>query len=347
MRSLAVSLTTAAVAFFGVANAQTSASDAGAENADLRTAVTAYAAYQNDVSDLRSSTIGNANQLEAALDRVARHNRDALTRGWVAYGANIAAQSPAFVQGVRDAAAYYGRDAVIWAVSVDPSYARGLRGGQEATRLLLDSANADSARIIAVADRYQELAYSLQRQRWANAVAPGQAARVQRVRGLGREGAPASAVPAEMVTRLTVQPLTLSPSSDPTAFGGRRFWDALRGGEVVEVASQPAAQQWRVNAPRGPALDRMAAIAALQALDAVESNQSAVGRLISDPRSRDCFEMAQLQLYQCMSAARFRYENAFCLGQHGLRDIGTCIGAVAQPDATAMTPAVSRGGGRD
>jgi hypothetical protein len=122
----------------------------------------------------------------------------------------------------------------------------------------------------------------------------------------------------------------------------------VRGGEqIVEVASTPASMQWRVNASRGEALDRMAAVAALQSLDAVDANQSAVSRLIADPRSRDCFEMAQLQLYQCMSAARFRYENAFCLGQHGLRDIGTCIGAVAQPDATAMTPAPSHGGGRD
>jgi hypothetical protein len=143
-----------------------------------------------------------------------------------------------------------------------------------------------------------------------------------------------------------VTPLSLSPGSDPTVYGGRRFWDALRGGgEVVEVASTPN-NQWRVNHTRGEALDRMAAVAALQALDAVDANQSAVSRLISDPRSRDCFEMAQLQLYQCMSAARFRYENAFCLGQHGLRDIGQCIGAVAQPEARAMsTPAGT--GGRD
>jgi hypothetical protein len=350
MRRLAAWTTTAAVALLGVANAQTAGQtpDAGSGSAELRTAVTAYAAYQNDVSELRASTIGNANQLEAALDRVARHNRDALTRGWVAYGASTAAQSPAFVQGVRDAAAYYGRDAVIWAVSVDPSYARGLRGGAEATRMLLDSANADAARIVSVADRYQEMAYSLQRQRWANAVAPQQAARVQRIRALGREGAPASAVPSEMSPRLTVTPLSLSPGSDPTAYGGRRFWDALRGGaEVVEVSSAPVTYQWRVNVTRGEALDRMAAVAALQALDAVDTNQSAVSRLISDPRSRDCFEMAQLQLYQCMSAARFRYENAFCLGQHGLRDIGTCIGAVAMPDATAMSTPASHRGGQD
>jgi hypothetical protein len=347
MRSLAVWTTTAAVALLGVANAQTTpASDASAASVDVPSAVSAYAAYQNDVSDLRAGALGNANQLEEALDRVARHNRDSVTRGWIAYGAQTAAQSPAYMQGVRDAAAYYGRDAVIWAVTVDPSYARGLRGGNEATRMLLDSANADSARIIAVADRYQELAYSLQRQRWANAVAPAQAARVQRVRSLGAPGAAAAPIPAEMTPRLNVTPLSLQPSSDPTVYGGRRFWDALRGGaDVQAVSATPASYQWRVNATRGEALDRMAAVAALQALDATTSHQSAVGRLIADPRSRDCFEMAQLQLYQCMSAARFRYENAFCLGQHGLRDMGLCIGAVAQPDATAIAP--SGNGGRD
>jgi len=153
-------------------------------------------------------------------------------------------------------------------------------------------------------------------------------------------------VPAEYASRLNVTPLSLSPGSDPTVYGGRRFWDSLRGGrQTVEVSSTPALQM-RVNVTRGEALDRMAAVAALQALDAVNTNQSAVSRLIADPRSRDCFEMAQLQLYQCMSAARFRYENAFCLGQHGLRDIGTCIGAVGQPDAAAMTPVAPAAGGR-
>lgn len=344
MRSLAVWTTTTALALFGVASAQT----APAPSSPLQAEMSAYAAFQSDVSELRAARIGNANELEAALDRAGRHNREALTRGWVAYGASTAAQSPAFVQGVRDAAAYYGRDAVIWAVTVDPSYARGLRGGAEATRLMLDSANADSTRVIAVADRYQEMAYSIQRQRWANAVAPQQRDRVQRIRALGVSGSPASAVPTEVAPRLAVTPLSFSPASDPTAFGGRRFWDSVRGGgETVAVSTAPITAQWRVNVTRGEALDRMAALAALQALDAVDSNQAAVTRIATDPRSRDCFEMAQLQLYQCMSAARFRYENAFCLGQHGLRDMGTCIGAVGQPDATALAPRSGGTAGRD
>lgn len=351
MRSLAVWTTTAAVALLGgVASAQSAPDAEGSSSGsgDLQLAITAYAAYHSDVSELRAGALSNAGELEGALERVARHNRDELTRGWIAYGAQAAAQSEPFVRGVREAAAYYGRDAVIWALTVDPTYARGLRGGADATRILLESANADSVRIIAVADRYQELAYSLQRQRWANAVAPGQAARVTRVRALGAEGAPDDAVPSDIAPRLRVAPLSLSLASDPTAYGGRRFWDALRGGaEVVEVSAPAVTYRWAVNITRGEALDRMASVAALQALDAIDANQSAVSRLINDQRSRDCFEMAQLQLYQCMSAARFRYENAFCLGQHGLRDIGTCIGAVATPDTTAMTPIPAAGGGRD
>src|SRR5690606_37289061 len=65
MRSLAVwTTTTAAVALLGVANAQTPANDAPV---DLHTAVTAYAAYHNDVTELRATTPRDANGLEQAL----------------------------------------------------------------------------------------------------------------------------------------------------------------------------------------------------------------------------------------------------------------------------------------
>lgn len=344
MRSL-VWTTTAIVALLGAASAQDAAApDVQPSGGEVRSALNAYAAYQSDVSELRTLTLRNANDLEAVIDRLGRHNRAALSRGWVAYGATTASQSPAFVQGVRDAAAYYGRDAVIWAISVDPSYARGLRGGVEATRMLLDSANADSARIVDMAERYRELSYSLQRQRWANAVAPQQRQRLQRVRDLAVVGAPATAVPEAYAPRLGVAMLSGSPAQDPTAFGGRRFWDALSGSAEVTQVSTATPQVWRVNHTRGEAIDRMAAVAALHALDAGESHQSTVSSLLDDPRSRDCMEISQLQLFQCMSAARFRYENTFCLAAHGLRDVGQCIGDVAQPGATAMAPAT--GGGR-
>ncbi|HWA00140.1 MAG TPA: hypothetical protein VG841_07470 [Caulobacterales bacterium] len=335
MRKLAVLTTLATTALLSAAHAQDASVASTSGTGDLNGALAAYAEFHSDISDLKSARVSTAAELETALDTAARHNRDDLTRGWVAYGAMTAAQAPAYVQGVRDAAQYYGRDAVIQAIARDPYYARGLRGANDATKLALDAANADGARIIGVADRYQEMAYSLQRQRWANSVAPQQAARVQRIRALGAPGGATLTLAAEIGPRLAVTPASLSPGTDPTAFGGRRFWDALRGGpDVVSVAS--TTPPLRVNGPRGEAVARMTSIAALQVLGATQDHASAVSQLMNDQRSRDCFEMAQLQLYQCMSAAHFRYENAFCLGQHALRDMGQCISAVAEPDPTAM-----------
>jgi hypothetical protein len=46
---------------------------------------------------------------------------------------------------------------------------------------------------------------------------------------------------------------------------------------------------------------------------------------MSDRNSMNCVEMAQRQFFQCMSAAHFSYENAFCLGEHALKDTGSCI----------------------
>ncbi len=353
MRSLAVLTTTAAIALLGVANAQSTdraaapaapaAPSAEASTADpLDTALEAYASYQMDISELRVRRLSAAPDLEGAIDQAVSHNRDALSRGWIAYGAQTAMQSTPFVEGVRRAAQYYGRDAVIWAMSADTSYARQLGGSSDAVRLVLDSAAADGARIIAVADRYQEQAYALQRLRWGNQVAPQQAQRVQRVRSLSFSGS-ASGRFASIAPRLAVTPTSLSPMSDPTVFGGRRFWDSVGGGAQVVEASSSAPAHWRVDVPRGEAVNRMLSIAAIEALDGRTQRISAVDQLLSEPRSRDCIEMAQLQLYQCMSAARFRYENAFCLGQHAMRDVGRCITAIAQPDTTAMAPNGSGG----
>ena len=335
MRSLTVLTSIAAAAILCVGPAF--ADDAVAD--PLPAALAAYAGYQSDITELRSARISTAAELEAVLDRASRHNRETLTRGWIAYGAYIAMQSPAYADGVRDAARRFGRDEVIRAIAYDPNYARTLRGNGDATRLALNSASADGARIVAVADRYQEMAYRLQRLGWANAVAPQQAARVQRVRRLGAPGSTVASAPASWSPRLAIAPLSVQPTADPTAFGGRRFWDAVSGsGDVIQAASAPVTYQWRLDAPRGEAVGRMLSIAALQSLGGTRENASAVSQLMLDPRSRDCLEMAQLQLYQCMSAARFRYENAFCLGQHALRDVGTCISTVARPDTSAMTP---------
>src|SRR5262245_1948797 len=76
----------------------------------VQDAIAPYAAYQIDITELRTRRLETADALEGAIDQAVSHNRNALARGWIAYGAQVAAQSPEFIAGVRAAAEYYGRE---------------------------------------------------------------------------------------------------------------------------------------------------------------------------------------------------------------------------------------------
>lgn len=61
---------------------------------EMHDALEAYALYQNDVSTLLDTDINRGN-VDAALSRLQRHDSERVARGWIAYGALTAAQSPA------------------------------------------------------------------------------------------------------------------------------------------------------------------------------------------------------------------------------------------------------------
>jgi hypothetical protein len=91
----------------------------------------------------------------------------------------------------------------------------------------------------------------------------------------------------------------------------------------------------------------MTTLAALYIVAATQDPAAQTDRLMSEDSTKNCLELAQVQFYQCMSAAHFRYENAFCLGEHALKDMGACIRDASVVDSTAMStplagvPAVS------
>ncbi|MBC7769592.1 MAG: hypothetical protein H7124_12495, partial [Phycisphaerales bacterium] len=87
----------------------TLAAPAGAQTGPLHQALDAYALYQSDVSALLDADIASEAALESALELAARHDPARVSRGWVAYGALAAAQSPAFVRGVRSRVTAAGR----------------------------------------------------------------------------------------------------------------------------------------------------------------------------------------------------------------------------------------------
>jgi hypothetical protein len=313
---------------------------AGPPAEPLAAAIPGYAAFQGDISTLQAGNVNTADDLERALDTAAGQNRTAVMRGWIAYGALTAAQSREFAQGVRETAGHYGQARFIRGLVLDPGYAQTLKGGRDAARLALEASRADGERVYAVGARYKEMAYGLQKQRWAGQVAPQQPARVQRIKRLADQAAQRTVAP-EFAPRLVAA--TGAGTGDANAFGGRSFWDTLRLTPATTV-QQIAAPAYvvRVNNDRVSAVNRMTTLAALHILGATQDPAAQTDRMLSeDVASKNCFELAQVQFYQCLSAARFRYENAFCLGEHALKDMGACIRDAATADQTAMSTPVA------
>lgn len=346
MRSIRVLAACATLALFGAADAQTTQSGADAASApsalQFQNALIAYAVFQRDISELAAAMIESEASLDEALERVARHNGEALVRGWTTYGADIVTQSPVFVGSAREMAGRVGREAAINAIAGDRTRARGLRGAPEAEAVALRALAADAGRVAETADLFDGYARTLQHRPWASAEANGQEDRVQRVRGLVGAGGFAPTLPMSLAPRLTIAPLSVREGAGAEAFGGARFWDALFG----DVRRRERAPATAINFAPGAAGERgmaardgMLSLAALQALGAGQT--PAADLYARDAGAVACMEMARLQFYQCLSSVRFVNENAYCAARHGLRDIAVCMSPSLRNASPAREIAIS------
>lgn len=288
------------------------ASGARAEE-PLHRALEAYALYQTDITAMLDAEITDAAALNAALDRTARYDPQALTQGWLAYGALTAAQSPAWVNGVRSRVRAAGRAAVLRQLRRDWSYARRRPpGADEATQLVLRAFAADTARMSALAIRFEGLGDGGDAGAWTR-------------RSHDREAslrAPASRTLApDLLARLRPTPLAAAPLTDASAFGGVRFWDALAN----RTSPTPPTLPWRPAPAHAASLDRMFTLAALLVVDATGSETARLSAALTDEPARQCLVMQQLQLRQCASVTNTPNEDAFCIAQHGFAQPSACL----------------------
>jgi hypothetical protein len=113
---------------------------------------------------------------------------------------------------------------------------------------------------------------------------------------------------------------------------------AVSGGGQMNLTGQS------VSPPYTPLVIRSLAVAALAALGYADDNSlGQVMPILADPAAATCFNMAKLNLYQCLAVAKPHYEDVFCLGQHVLEDTGRCLmkgAGVPEPvDARAQAAA--------
>lgn len=284
----------------------------------LHRALEPYALFQTDITGMLDAEIADAAALDEALHRAARHDPEALARGWIAYGALTAAQSPAWVNGVRSRVRAAGRVAVLRQLRSDMSYAqRRPPGAAEAAQLVLRALAADTARMNALAIRFEGLGAAGDTSAWARRAPAREAAlRAPGVRMLA----------PELATRLRPGPLSVAPLTEAGAFGGPRFWDAL--GNRASLAPPPL--PWRPIPERSEVLDRMLTLGALMVVGATESEAARVDATLDDASVSQCLALQQLQLRQCASVTSEPNEDAYCLARHGYAAPSGCL-ALAAP----------------
>jgi len=216
-------------------NAETTAAERA--DAPLVREAGGYAVFQDDVGALEADPFTSVSDIDRALETISSHNPTELTRSWLAYSALVAAQEPSFVDGVREAADYYGRDAMLAGLRNDPSYAGQLVGAEDARQAVLSSVTNDVHRIREIAEMVKSQAYSLQSNDWAKVRSRDNSARIARLEAIALQPRSAS---ADTLLRL----------GGPGAIGSDRvgersaearanFWSALRLGPTSAHAATP------------------------------------------------------------------------------------------------------------
>jgi hypothetical protein len=341
-----------------------------------------YRDYLADAEQIRDITLTSPQVINDVVARIARHPGQRLARASIAYGGLVAVQDAAFVAGVRETAAFYGKDAMLRGLTLDARYVRSLKGGEGAARGVARAIRADAQALDAIALRYQMDAYGLQKQTWALARIPDVRQRVAAARALpiaARTGdaalatgfaAPVPAVydAAAALARAQgffpqfplgtladrLEPVIVTPPPPapppppppaPTRRGARNAPAPVAAAAPIATAPPPPPPPAADTAP----LNRMVTLGAMLALGATDEPAVQTRQVMEDRLYDGCFESARLNLNQCIAASRFHYETPFCIAKHPVGEVAKClgeaVGASLIPVAGAAPAAPAAGGG--
>ena len=274
-----------------------------------------YATYMRHASAI-SPVFANGPAIGDALRLAAHSEQHQLQQGVVAYAAIVALQDPTFVNTLREFGKHAStRDQMIGYILTDPNYVMTLNGHETAAGLIVATMNAQAARLTAVGDKVKQESLDIQlKAQWSKKPVPNPDQRLSDIKTL-------SVSPVAADDDLTVQ-----------------LEQAETGASPIAVAGPP------VQPPYNTAVVRGMALAALAVLGrAGDNNMDYVMSMLVNDNDGYCFNMARLNLYQCLSVARPYYEDIYCLGLHVLSDNGQCVASsIGHPSpAAALAPVIA------
>jgi len=283
----------------------------------LERAAANYIRFREDVAAIEAMAFDNAGVTREAHRRLAAHDSEELSAGWVAYAALVAADTPEFAEALKAEMKKKkrrkelgGRDGLMSNLAQDPSYARKLEGADEAIDAILAMTANDGARISALGEAFKTQAYAMQKTKWGKQRIAGSQERIKEASSYrSKRGAATTPSLARSTDGGVIAPVLTSANEH----WGADWGEATPAGKMSEKNAQVI-------------MDRVLNLAARYSSGSL--NSKIVSVYAKNNKSDRCLSMAKLTLDQCIAATRTPYEEAFCLGEHGLNDIASCVGWV-------------------
>ncbi len=310
--------TAASVVAFAVTSGVSAESLAQPRDTALERMAANYVSYREDVAAIEATPFTSAETTREAHRRLSAHKAEELSAGWVAYAALVAADTPAFrealekeVSSRKKVKGMAGADAFFAKLSEDPAYPRQLKGADEAMARVLAMTTQDAARFTALGEAFKQEAYAMQKTSWGKSKIPASSTRLSDADAYARQRPSATAPSLASTTEKGV--------TSPVLASGDASWNPQWGagggsGRMTEANAQVI-------------MNRVLNLAARYSIGGV--NEKTVSVYAKNDKSNSCLSFATLTLKQCIAATRAPYEEAFCLGEHGLNDVASCIGWVA------------------
>lgn len=251
-----------------------------------------YTQFQSAVTEAIGSSLGTPREIRRLLSKLRFSEPQSVAQGWLAHRGLIAANDPAFADGVRRALAQHGAISVMEQLTGRGSFARNLPGAASAVAAVMSQISFDNERLSELRARFLSAAHTFQGNRWGMIEKPasGQAVDFARAEDLGN----ATPLASQMASALE----TLSPISPALAYAPPLMERVLAYGARHLIATSLET--------------------ALQASDLAPPTR----------RSTSCLNWAKLNLNQCIAAAHFPSEEAWCTATHAIEDVRACWASV-------------------
>ena len=243
--------------------------------------------FAQAVQSARSDTMSRPNDVRRLLASLRFNDPDALSVSWYARYGVVASENALFRKGVLQAMKRQGSQRLLAQLDGQNGFAAKLPGAGSATADVLTAISAEDELMSEVQKRFLDTAYGFQKQRWGMLETPA-----------GRTGDAGE-----------------RDIADADETDGSVHWAAL----LQELAGIKSAQAYNTTVM----MERVLALGARDII-AEATGEDLPPIDISDRFAETCLNWARLNLNQCLSAAHFPSEEAWCASKHAVEEVRTC-----------------------